>query len=62
MTPAIALLEIEISNSEMELIVRFLVKVPLVVFEGEDVVHILFDDELGDIVMSAHSIQGDNLP
>lgn len=37
-TPALAVCEIEIADGEVELILSFLVKVPLVAFEGEDVV------------------------
>lgn len=62
MTPALAVREIEIANGEVELILCFLVKVSLVAFEGEDVVRILFDDGLGDVGMSAHGIEGDDLP
>lgn len=60
-TPALAILEVKIANGEVELILCFLVKVPLVAFESEDVVCFLFDDGLGDVGVGAHGIEGDDL-
>jgi len=62
-TPALAVLEIEIADGEVELILGFFVKGALVAFEGEDVVGFLRDDGLGDVGVGvgAYGIEGDDL-
>lgn len=60
-TPALAVREIEIANGEVELILCFLMKVPLIAFEDEDVFDFLLHLGIGDVGADVHRIEGDDL-